>query len=223
MKKKVLISVLALCLLTACGNQQTQTQEETDIVADNVWTTGADQTDAMITEVADSDAVWTTAESVQADETTITEITENADVSPKELLKEIENCIARSEYGKAVILYEENIDICSSDKSFSSVYDELINYFSKMAKLYYTNTATYLTLQMVQGYDCNTGFEGYNAEDNTLDPTVLDELLSDDERIAMNRVKIICKPDSDGYPMPVSVTIDICGTQAVYPANDVML
>ncbi len=223
MNKKLLTGVLALLLLTACGKQTAQTQEETDVVADKVWTTGADQTDVMITEESASDAVWTTAESIQADETTVTEITANADVSPKELLKEMKNCIERSEYGKAVVLYEENIDMCSSDKSFSSVYDELINYFSKMAKLYYTHTATYLTIQMVNGYDCNTGFEGYNAEDNTLDPTVLDDLLSDSERIAMNRVKIICESDSDGYPMPVSVTIDVCGTQAVYPANDVML
>ena len=109
MNKKLLTGVLALLLLTACGKQTAQTQEETDVVADKVWTTGADQTDVMITEDSASDAVWTTAESIQADETTVTEITSNADVSPKELLKEMKNCIERSEYGKAVVLYEENI------------------------------------------------------------------------------------------------------------------
>lgn len=135
------------------------------------------------------------------------------------ILKRLENHIARFEYGKAVRLYEENIALCSSDGRFSAVTDELINYFSNKAKLYYTHAATHITKQNVLGYDASTGFEGYNAQNGTLDPHALEYLLSGEEKTVLERTVITC--DDEGRVEKAE--IDICGMTVLYPANDIRL
>ena len=63
-----------------------------------------------------------------------------------------------------------------------------------------------------------TGFEGYSAEDSSLDPNVLSELVSDEDKVAINRTHIECNTD---YSFKVTVTF--CGMTAVYPAEDITL
>ena len=72
------------------------------------------------------------------------------------------------------------------------------------------------------GYSFETGIEGYDPESSTLDPHVLEELLSNDDKIALERVKIkITNTDFNNFDF--KVTIEICGMTAVYPPEDTPL
>ena len=133
------------------------------------------------------------------------------------LLDRVNNCIYLYEYGKAVKLMEDNPEE-SSDPSFDDAKNELLVHFTQSAKNYYTAAATYITKQEVMGYDFSTGFEGYSAEDSSLDPNVLSELVSDEDKVVINRTHIECSTD---YSFKVTVTF--CGMTAVYPAEDITL
>lgn len=133
------------------------------------------------------------------------------------LLDRVNNCIYLYEYGKAVKLMEDNPEE-SSDPSFDDAKNELLVHFTRSAKNYYTAAATYVTKQEVMGYDFSTGFEGYSAEDSSLDPNVLSELVSDEDKVVINRTHIECGTD---YSFKVTVTF--CGMTAVYPAEDITL
>ncbi len=148
---------------------------------------------------------------------------EEGSLSSNQLKKEIERHIALSEYGKAVSLAEENIETVNADREkFEDILDDIFIHFSKIAKLYYTNTATYITKQEVMGYDFDTGFEGWDPETCTIDPHAFEELLSNDERVALERVRIkVTNTDLNHFDFKVS--IEICGMTAVYPPEDEML
>lgn len=133
------------------------------------------------------------------------------------LLDRVNECIYLYEYGKAVKLIEENPEE-SSDPSFDKAKSELKIHFTQSAKNYYTAAATYITKQEVMGYDFSTGFEGYNAEDSSLDPNVLSDLMSDDDKVVINRTHITCNTDYS-----FKVTVSFCGMTAVYPAEDITL
>ena len=145
----------------------------------------------------------------------ITVVIEEDDSAP--LLDRVNNCIYLYEYGKAVKLMEDNPEE-SSDPSFDEAKNELLVHFTRSAKNYYTAAATYITKQEVMGYDFSTGFEGYSAEDSSLDPNVLSELVSDEDKVVINRTHIECSTD---YSFKVTVTF--CGMTAVYPAEDITL
>lgn len=142
-------------------------------------------------------------------------VIEEDDSAP--LLDRVNNCIYLYEYGKAVKLMEDNPEE-SSDPSFDDAKNELLVHFTRSAKNYYTAAATYITKQEVMGYDFSTGFEGYSAEDSSLDPNVLSELVSDEDKVVINRTHIECSTD---YSFKVTVTF--CGMTAVYPAEDITL
>lgn len=148
---------------------------------------------------------------------------EEGSLSSNQLKKEIERHIALGEYGKAVSLAEENIETVNADREkFEDILDDIFIHFSKIAKLYYTNTATYVTKQEVMGYDFDTGFEGWDPETGTIDPHAFEELLSNDERVALERVRIkVTNTDFNYFDFKVS--IEICGMTAVYPPEDEML
>ena len=121
------------------------------------------------------------------------------------------------EYGKAVKLMEDNPDECS-DPAFDKAKSEIKVHFTNIAKNYYTASATYVTKQEIMGYDFSTGFEGYDPEEKTIDPYVLEELMSEEDKIVLNRTTIYCE---DNYTF--KVTVDFCGMTAVYPAEDICL
>lgn len=148
---------------------------------------------------------------------------EEGGLSSNQLKKEIERHIALGEYGKAVSLAEENIETVNADsKKFESTLDDIFIHFSRIAKRYYTHTATYVTKQEVMGYDFDTGIEGYDPESGTIDPHAFEELLSNDERVALERVRIkVTNTDFNYFDFKVS--IEICGMTAVYPPEDEML
>ena len=153
----------------------------------------------------------------------ISEIDDDGSITSDELKKDLERHIALGEYGKAVSLAEENIEAVNADsKKFESVLDDIFIHFSQIAKRYYTNTATYVIKQQVMGYDFDTGFEGFDPESCTIDPHAFEELLSNDEMVALERVKIkVTNTDFDYFEFKVS--IEICGMTAVYPPEDEML
>ncbi|MBP0956445.1 MAG: hypothetical protein J5997_03650 [Oscillospiraceae bacterium] len=148
---------------------------------------------------------------------------EDDSLSSNKLKKEIERHIALDEYGKAVSLAEENIETVNADsQKFESALDDIFIHFSQIAKRYYTHTATYVTKQEVMGYDFDTGIEGYDPETGTIDPHAFEELLSNDERVALERVQIkVTNTDLNYFDFKVS--IEICGMTAVYPPEDEML
>lgn len=148
---------------------------------------------------------------------------DDGSMSSNKLKKEIERHIALGEYGKAVSLAEENIETVNADsKKFESALDDIFIHFSQIAKRYYTHTATYITKQEVMGYDFDTGLEGYDPESSTIDPHAFEELLSNDDRVALERVQIkVTNTDFDYFEFKVS--IEICGMTAVYPPEDEML
>ena len=148
---------------------------------------------------------------------------EEGELSSYKLKKEIERHIALGEYGKAVSLAEENIETVNADsQKFETALDDIFIHFSQIAKLYYTNTATYITKQEVMGFDFDTGIEGYDPETGTIDPHAFEELLSNDERVALERVRIkVTNTDLNYFDFKVS--IEICGMTAVYPPEDEML
>ena len=145
---------------------------------------------------------------------------EEGEISVQELKKEIERHIALGEYGKAVSLAEKNIEtVNSNSKMFENALDDILIHFSDIAKRYYKDTATYVTKQEIMGYSFKTGFEGFDPESCTIDPHVLEEQLSSDDKVALERVRIeVSDPDSDNYDF--KVTVDICGMTAVYPSED---
>lgn len=147
-------------------------------------------------------------------------IEENNEMSPNKLKKEIERHIALNEYGKAVSLAEENMDIVEADRAkFENALDDILIHFSDIAKRYYQDTATYLVKQEIAGYSFETGIEGYDPESSTIDPHVFEELLSSDDKVALERVRIeVTNTDPNYYDFKVS--IDICGMTAVYPSED---
>ena len=173
--------------------------------------TGADEAQGLI---QDGDTMETDV---------IPDSVEEGKVSSNELKKEIERHIALGEYGKAVSLAEENIETVNADsKKFESVLDDIFIHFSQIAKRYYTHTATYITKQEVMGYDFDSGFEGWDPESSTIDPHALEGLLSNDDRVALERVQIkVTNTDFDYFEFKVS--IEICGMTAVYPPEDEML
>lgn len=72
------------------------------------------------------------------------------------------------------------------------------------------------------GYDFDTGIEGYDPESSTFDPHAFEELLSNDDRVALERVQIkVTNTDLNYFDFKVS--IEICGMTAVYPPEDEML
>lgn len=148
---------------------------------------------------------------------------EEGGLSSNQLKKEIERHIALGEYGKAVSLAEENIETVNADsKKFESTLDDIFIHFSQIAKRYYTHTATYVTKQEVMGYDFDTGIEGYDPESGTIDPHAFEQLLSNDDRVALERVRIKVT-DIDLNYFDFKVSIEICGMTAVYPPEDEML
>lgn len=160
-------------------------------------------------------------ESIETD--LIPDSEEEGNISSNQLKKDIERHIALGEYGKAVSLAEENIETVNADsKKFESALDDIFIHFSQIAKRYYTHTATYVTKQEVMGYDFDTGFEGYDPETGTIDPHAFEELLGNDDRVALERVRIkVTDTDFDRFDFKVS--IEICGMTAVYPPEDEML
>lgn len=148
---------------------------------------------------------------------------DEGEVSANELKKEIERHIALGEYGKAVSLAEENIETVNADrKKFENALDDILIHFSEIAKGYYKNTATYIVKQQVMGYDFDTGFEGYDPESRTIDPHAFEDILTDDEKVAVERVQIkVTNTDYNYFEFKVSV--EICGMTAVYPADDIIL
>lgn len=148
---------------------------------------------------------------------------EQGGLSSNQLKKEIERHIALGEYGKAVTLAEENIETVNADsKKFESALDDIFIHFSQIAKRYYTHTATYVTKQEVMGYDFDTGIEGYDPESGTIDPHAFEGLLSNDDRVALERV-VIKVTNTDFNYFDFKVSIEICGMTAVYPPEDEML
>lgn len=136
----------------------------------------------------------------------------------KTLLDEINGHIALFEYNKAVKLMEDNAEECSSPE-FDGVRAELKKHFTELAKQYYQAAATYTVKMEIQGYDYSTGFEGYDPYTATLDPqTVAGEVLTQTEANAANRVTIHCIDDGS-----FRVTVEFCGMEAVYPADDIVL
>lgn len=206
MKRLIAVLFLAalLALFTGCeGAQESQgivqngEDIETDVIPD-----GSEDTEAPVTEA-------------------VPETEEDNEMSAEKLKKEVERHIALSEYGKAVSLAEENIDtVKANEKEFESVLDDILIHFSAVAKRYFTNTVTYLTKQEIMGYSFDTGIEGYDPESGTIDPHVFEELLSTDDKVALERVRIEVL-NADNYDF--KVTIEICGMTAVYPSEDEIL
>ena len=135
------------------------------------------------------------------------------------LLEDVEKNIAIYRYAAAVRLIEENPQL-SSDPSFEDVKAQLLKYFTEKAKLFYTNTCTYVTVQEVYGYPLTDGCEGYDTESHTLDPACLSKLLTPAEIAVLSRVRIICTNEDIA---DFKITIDFCGMTAYYPANDVKI
>ena len=151
-------------------------------------------------------------------------VTETEEISEKELLKRINHHIDMGEYGKAVSLAEGHMDMIEADrKYYSEPLEKMQEHFAQIAKLYYTNASTYVILKNVEGYDYSTGFEGYDAENMTLDPKVLDEFLTEEARAAVNRTTIKCILGTDNYANTFDVSIEFCGMTAVYPSDDIAL
>ncbi|MBP1545674.1 MAG: hypothetical protein J6A37_03635, partial [Oscillospiraceae bacterium] len=118
---------------------------------------------------------------------------ETDDSDKSGLLEEINRHISLEEYGKAVALAEENIDIIEADGAyFSEALDKIQVHYTEVAKLYYMNSAAYITDQNIKGYDFSTGFQGFDAENMTLDPKVLEELMTEAEKVVVNRAVIKC-------------------------------
>ncbi|MGN1100740.1 MAG: hypothetical protein ACI4RG_01010 [Huintestinicola sp.] len=159
----------------------------------------------------------------EASETDVISKSDDGSIVSDELKEELERHIALGEYGKAVSLAEENIETLNADrKKYESVLDDILIHFSQIAKRYYTNAATYVIKQQVMGYDFDTGFEGFDPESCTIDPHSFEELLSNDDRVALERVQIkVTNIDFDYFEFKVS--IEICGMTAVYPPEDEML
>lgn len=151
-------------------------------------------------------------------------VTETEEISEKELLKRINHHIDMGEYGKAVSLAEGHMDMIEADrKYYSEPLEKMQEHFAQIAKLYYTNASTYVILKNVEGYDYSTGFEGYDAENMTLDPKVLDEFLTEEARAVVNRTVIKCILGTDNYANTFDVSIEFCGMTAVYPSDDIAL
>lgn len=135
-----------------------------------------------------------------------------------ELLSQINGHIDSFEYNKAVKLMEDNSQACSG-KEFDSARKALDEHFAKSAKDYHTAAMIYITRMIIDGFDYNTGFEGYERESCTLDPEAivknLSETLSDDEQLIDKRVTIKCS--GTAADMDIKVSIDYCGRTAVYP------
>ena len=108
-----------------------------------------------------------------------------------DLKDEIEKQIALEKYGSAVKLAEDNADVIAADRGkYEDVLDDILVHFTQIAKRYYTNAATYAVRQEVMGYDLDTGFEGYDPKTGTIDPHSFEELLSEEEKVALDRVVI---------------------------------
>ncbi len=196
-------AVLGLsAVLSSCGSTPAADPDQTDIITVGVSEGGMEvdtpETSARIVLPPTEPVV------IEEDESAL-------------LLDRVNNCIYLYEYGKAVKLMEDNPEE-SSDPSFDDAKNELLVHFTQSAKNYYTAAATYITKQEVMGYDFSTGFEGYSAEDSSLDPNVLSELVSDEDKVVINRTHIECSTD---YSFKVTVTF--CGMTAVYPAEDITL
>lgn len=145
---------------------------------------------------------------------------EEGEQSAADLKKELERHIALGEYGKAVLLAEENAQTVEADRQkYDSVLDDILIHFSGIAKRYYQDTATYVTKQEIMGFSFETGFEGFDPESGTIDPHVLEDMLSSDDMVALDRVRIeVTDRDFDHFDF--RVTIEICGMTAVYPSED---
>ncbi len=121
---------------------------------------------------------------------------------------------------KAARIYEENIDSIPTDEKYTYVLDEMISEFTDIAREYYKSSEEYTESCEVSGYDCNTGFEGYDPADRSLDPQVLDISLTSRQRAVLDRVKIECISDEKGSAYDFRVTVELCGTSAVYPPDE---
>lgn len=138
-----------------------------------------------------------------------------------ELKDEIEKQIALEKYGSAVKLAEDNAAVIEADRGkYDDVMDDILIHFTQIAKGYYTNAATYVVRQEVMGYDMITGFEGYDPATETIDPHVFEEYLTEEEKVALDRVVIKV---TDTENMIFRVTIEVCGMTAEYPADDIRL
>lgn len=136
----------------------------------------------------------------------------------RELLKQVQGHIDAFEYNRAVKLIEENPGLCSSPE-FDGVQAALDEHFAGAAKDYHTAAMVYITRMVIDGFDYDTGFEGYDRESGTLDPGAiaddLPEALNKDELLITSRVTIECSGKAEDTN--VKVTVEYCGRTAVYP------
>lgn len=138
-----------------------------------------------------------------------------------DLRDEIEKQIALEKYGSAVKLAEDNYDVIAADRGkYEDVLDDILVHFTQIAKRYYTNAATYAVRQEVMGYDLDTGFEGYDPNTGTIDPHSFEELLTEEDKVALDRVVIKLTSTEN---MTFKVSIEVCGMMAEYPVDDVRL
>ncbi|MGN0642944.1 MAG: hypothetical protein ACI4JJ_07335 [Huintestinicola sp.] len=139
------------------------------------------------------------------------------------LRKDMENSIARSRYGEAAKLAESNLELCTSDDYFAEVMDEIQNHFTDVARNYYKGATTYSIEVYCSGKNFEPDTEGYNAAEGTLDPYVIEDKLTDDDKVVLDRTRIECTPDNKKYECEFKVYIDICGMTIVYPADDIRI
>lgn len=138
-----------------------------------------------------------------------------------DLKDEIEKQIALEKYGTAVKLAEDNADAVAADREkYADVMDDILIHFTKVAKGYYTNAATYVVRQEIMGYDMVTGFEGYDPATETIDPHCFEEYLTEEEKVVLDRAVIKV---TDTENITFKVTIEVCGMTAEYPADDIRL
>lgn len=208
MKRFIASALAAAALFTACTAETSEAAEGTDAENDIVPSV------EDIGNIDDIVPAQTSGTVIHVPENAVEYVTMDESAP---ILDRVNECIGLYEYGKAVELIENNPDICS-DPAFDKAKSELKIHFTNTAKNFYTASATYVTKQEIMGYDYSTGFEGYDPEEKTLDPHVLEELMNYEDKVVLNRTKIDCHDDYS-----FKVTIDFCGMTAVYPAEDVRL
>lgn len=214
MKKTIALCMSMAVLFCACGNAPSQgLNEDVDVIDDDiagVWTTAEENSQGDTN-------IWTTTEP-QTEMPPVSEEYEAQynDGETSDLMEQIKKHLALFEYGKAVQLIEDNQQICA-DPSFDRVKNEILIHFTKTAKSYLSKTYTFITRQETQGNDVEVMFD----ESGKLPADNISDLLTEEEKTVINRAAIMRSTSSDYYD--VSVSIELFGTYAVYPAQDIIL
>lgn len=128
----------------------------------------------------------------------------------------VDKHISLYEYGKAVRLIEKYPDI-TADPAFDKAKNILLVHFTEIAKEYFMETERYIVRQETYGNEIISDKKG------RLSPENFKEHLTAEEMTAFDRVVITRQKTQEEQYTHTAVKIEIFGTTAVYPPEDIKL